>query len=321
MSSHIKKEDNVMSDHKFTESVEMYLATISMMRADNLKKSLPISNLAEELQVQPVSANQMVKKMAKEGLVKYIPYKGVKLTEKGKAQALRVLRHRRLWEVFLVRDLGMSLEDADALACDMEHITSCDVADRLSVFLGHPTVSFRGNPIPQVEREGVTLFEGMPLSDLQIGESAQVMRVNADALTTNFLFTEGIKPGVHARIVALGSGGDVLVECQDRRIRISAEMSSIIIVGQAEFAQKSKEESFMSVPLSELKVGERGKIIKLSFKGAARQRLMAMGLVKNEEILVRRVAPLGDPIDFVIKGYDLSLRKTEAAQILVEKEA
>ncbi len=77
----------------------------------------------------------------------------------------------------------------------------------------------------------------------------------------------------------------------------------------------------MSIPLSELKVGERGKIIKLNFKGAARQRLMAMGLIKNEEILVRRVAPLGDPIDFVIKGYHLSLRKTEAAKILVEREA
>ncbi|HIE24738.1 MAG TPA: ferrous iron transport protein A [Anaerolineales bacterium] len=61
-------------------------------------------------------------------------------------------------------------------------------------------------------------------------------------------------------------------------------------------------------------------IKKLNFTGATRQRLMAMGLVKGESILVRRVAPLGDPVDFVIKGYDLSLRKTEAAKILVEKE-
>ena len=69
--------------------------------------------------------------------------------------------------------------------------------------------------------------------------------------------------------------------------------------------------------LSELKIGERGKIKKINFKGAARQRLMAMGLIRGEEVLVRRVAPLGDPIDFVIKGYDLSLRKTEAAKILI----
>ena len=71
------------------------------------------------------------------------------------------------------------------------------------------------------------------------------------------------------------------------------------------------------VPLSTLKVGERGVIDKIKIKGATRQRLMAMGLVVGETILVKRVAPLGDPIDFVIKGYDLSLRKTEAGEIMV----
>ena len=73
----------------------------------------------------------------------------------------------------------------------------------------------------------------------------------------------------------------------------------------------------MSIQLSTLKVGEKGTIDRINLKGATRQRLMAMGLVKGETILVRRVAPLGDPIDFVIKGYDLSLRKSEASQILV----
>lgn len=73
----------------------------------------------------------------------------------------------------------------------------------------------------------------------------------------------------------------------------------------------------MAVPLSNLKVGEKGIIHKMNFKGAIRQRLMAMGLVMGEIIQVKRVAPLGDPIDFVIKGYDLSLRKAEANEILV----
>lgn len=74
------------------------------------------------------------------------------------------------------------------------------------------------------------------------------------------------------------------------------------------------------LPLSQLKVGERGVITKMNIKGAARQRFLAMGLVKGETILVKRVAPLGDPIDFVIKGYDLSLRKSEAAEILVQQQ-
>ena len=71
------------------------------------------------------------------------------------------------------------------------------------------------------------------------------------------------------------------------------------------------------IPLSALKVGERGTIDKIKIKGALRQRLLSMGLVVGETILVKRIAPLGDPIDFVIKGYDLSLRKSEASEILV----
>ncbi len=72
------------------------------------------------------------------------------------------------------------------------------------------------------------------------------------------------------------------------------------------------------LPLSQLKVGERGVIVKMNIKGAARQRFLAMGLVKGATILVKRVAPLGDPIDFLVKGYDLSLRRSEAAEILIE---
>jgi ferrous iron transport protein A len=72
------------------------------------------------------------------------------------------------------------------------------------------------------------------------------------------------------------------------------------------------------LPLSQLKVGQSGVIVKVNLKGAARQRLLAMGLVTGEPIHVDRVAPLGDPIDFVIKQYHLSLRKAEAAEILVQ---
>ncbi len=73
------------------------------------------------------------------------------------------------------------------------------------------------------------------------------------------------------------------------------------------------------IPLSQLKTGESGMIVQINFKGAVRQRLMAMGLVTGETIFVEQVAPLGDPIDYVVKDYHLSLRKNEAKDILVRK--
>jgi Fe2+ transport system protein FeoA len=70
--------------------------------------------------------------------------------------------------------------------------------------------------------------------------------------------------------------------------------------------------------LSELENGERGKVIRIGVGGSIRRRLMDMGLVTGSEIQMERVAPLGDPIEIKIKGYDLSIRKEVASRIEVE---
>lgn len=74
----------------------------------------------------------------------------------------------------------------------------------------------------------------------------------------------------------------------------------------------------MEKQLSELKPGEKGKIIKVGGAGALKRRILDMGVIKGSEISVERIAPLGDPIDVVVRNYHLSLRKTEASQITVE---
>ncbi len=70
--------------------------------------------------------------------------------------------------------------------------------------------------------------------------------------------------------------------------------------------------------LRELKPGEKGVITKIGGEGAVRRRLMDMGVTKGAEILVRKVAPLGDPIEVNIRGYELTFRKAEAENIFVE---
>ena len=130
-----------------SESEQMYLVTIRKICESCTDTPIPIPHLAEELSVLPVSVNQMVKKLAEAGYVEYIPYKGVELTLKGREISTKILRHRRLWEVFLVKDLKMTLDEANTLTCRLEHITTEDVAQRLSIFLGDPTVCFHGSPI------------------------------------------------------------------------------------------------------------------------------------------------------------------------------
>ena len=70
--------------------------------------------------------------------------------------------------------------------------------------------------------------------------------------------------------------------------------------------------------LKNVKVGGRAKIVRLYGEGAVRRRIMDMGLTKGVEVYVRKVAPLGDPIEIHVRGYELSIRKEDADMIEVE---
>ena len=70
--------------------------------------------------------------------------------------------------------------------------------------------------------------------------------------------------------------------------------------------------------LKQAKIGETVKVLKLHGEGAVKRRIMDMGITKGVEIHVRKVAPLGDPIELNIRGYELSVRKQDAQMIEVE---
>ena len=69
--------------------------------------------------------------------------------------------------------------------------------------------------------------------------------------------------------------------------------------------------------LKDVKIGETVVIDKLNGEGALKRRIMDMGLTKGTQVYVRKVAPLGDPMELTVRGYELSLRKSEAESILV----
>ena len=70
--------------------------------------------------------------------------------------------------------------------------------------------------------------------------------------------------------------------------------------------------------LRDVKVGERATIVRLHGEGALKRRIMDMGLTRGTEIFVRKVAPLGDPMELTVRGYELSVRKGDAELIEVE---
>ena len=70
--------------------------------------------------------------------------------------------------------------------------------------------------------------------------------------------------------------------------------------------------------LKEAKIGSTVKVVKLHGKGAVKRRIMDMGITKGVEVHIRKVAPLGDPIEVTVRGYELSLRKADAEMIEVD---
>ena len=70
--------------------------------------------------------------------------------------------------------------------------------------------------------------------------------------------------------------------------------------------------------LKQAKIGETVKVVKLHGEGAIKRRIMDMGITRGTEIYIRKVAPLGDPIEVTIRGYELSLRKADADMIEIE---
>lgn len=70
--------------------------------------------------------------------------------------------------------------------------------------------------------------------------------------------------------------------------------------------------------LKQAKIGQTVKVVKLHGEGAVKRRIMDMGITRGTEIYVRKVAPLGDPVEITVRGYELSLRKADAEMIEVE---
>lgn len=92
------------------------------------------------------------------------------------------------------------------------------------------------------------------------------------------------------------------------------ELPSVKIWQIRSWSRKGK----MMKTLKEVKCGETVKVTKLTGVGAVKRRIMDMGITKGTDVLVRKVAPLGDPIEVTVRGYELSLRKVDAEMIEVE---
>src|SRR5437868_9282230 len=135
------------------------------------------SAVSESLGVSDATVTMLFKDFATAGWVEHVPYHGVQLTPLGERKAMEVIRHHRLLELYLARQLGYSWDKVHDEADKLEHVISEEFEEKLDQLLGYPTVDPHGDPIPS--KEGVIpMREGYPLLQLPEGQSALILRVS-----------------------------------------------------------------------------------------------------------------------------------------------
>ncbi len=162
-------------------SPEMYLKSVYELSPGS--ERVQVSAIASRLGVSPVSASEMIHRLADRRLMNYRRYRGARLTELGKAYARGLIRRHRLWERFLYDDLGLPWDAVHDLACELEHAAPDEVTDALAARLGRPLRCPHGNPIP--EPDGTTAVDaGRPLSEMVEGESASLLAIHPETSET-----------------------------------------------------------------------------------------------------------------------------------------
>ncbi len=138
-----------------------------------------VSELARKLDVKLPTVNSMIKKLATKKVVAYAPYRGIKLTEKGKKEALGIIRKHRLAELFLVKVMGLGWEEVHDIAEQLEHVNSTRFYARIDELLNYPRFDPHGEPIPDSNGK-IHVQKRTSLSDLAEGQTAIITAVSED---------------------------------------------------------------------------------------------------------------------------------------------
>ncbi|MBK7944970.1 MAG: metal-dependent transcriptional regulator [Flavobacteriales bacterium] len=158
-----------------TRSEEDHIKAVYALLQDN--DSAFTKDIAERLRTKASSVTDMLKKLAEKKLVKHEPYYGVKLTAKGEAIALQLVRRHRMWETFLVNRLGFGWDEVHEVAEQMEHVASDKLIDKLDAYLGHPSFDPHGDPIPDKHGK-IRARKTKRLSTCMQGDSVRIAAVS-----------------------------------------------------------------------------------------------------------------------------------------------
>jgi DtxR family Mn-dependent transcriptional regulator len=206
-----------MGETQASDVVEEYLETIYRLQAKEGEVA-KTSDLTKSLKVVPGTVTNTVERLEKEGYVYHEPYRGVKLTEKGRKVALQVIRRHRLSERLLTDILHVDSGKVHEVACKIEHdIADEEILGKIEKALGNPKTCPHGNPIPtgngRSSEDELGVKGRTSLASLEIADTGFVERYDEDdPVTLDCVYSIGLGPGDTVEVVKKDEGsGDVTV--------------------------------------------------------------------------------------------------------------
>ncbi len=187
--------------------------------------------IANRLQISNAAVTDMSKKLSAKGLVVYEKYRELSLTNRGRLDALKVIRKHRLWETFLHRILGLSSGEIHHEAELLEHQTSDFLLQKIDNYLNHPEFDPHGDPIPDENGQMPKLKDHVLLSSADNGLYSIVRILPLRYDQHEFFNQNQIVLGSPVNVLMQFKDDDaILIEIQDRKIVLNNGLSKKIFV-------------------------------------------------------------------------------------------
>jgi len=181
--------------------------------------SASTKDVAARLLVSPASVSNMFVRLQEMDLVEYERYQGASLTERGRVEALRLVRRHRLIETFLLEHLGYDWQEVHDEAERLEHAVSDGFTERLAALLGHPDHDPHGDPIPSAEGN-LEVDDSFALSQAVAGQQLRISKVrDEDATMLDYFGDRNLVPGRRLRVREVRElDGVVIVEDEEAEV-------------------------------------------------------------------------------------------------------
>ena len=212
-------------------TIENYIKTIYQICVAQGNNPAATGQLADALGVSPGTVTSMLKTLSESGLAEYTRYEGVRLTETGRALALRVLRRHRLIELFLSRTLHLSWDEVHEEAEHMEHAVSDRLIDRIDEFLEYPAADPHGDPIPKADGT-VEVHHNQKLTECAVGREFHLVRVvDQSPEFLRYLSDTGLQLGASGKVIEnRPEAGILTISNGDRETTLSRSAAEKLLV-------------------------------------------------------------------------------------------